>query len=150
MPSLPFDVGDAGELAELLEFLSGWLESDRAVLTASLARFVGVPDYGPDSLREDFPIPVPAGLRRQRGRVYHGRRMRPAPRKPPFRAGRPPVVDTQARADCSQDQGTWTPPPQYRRAEDRTRGPSGWLGAESPVPESADRLAAPGSRADRR
>jgi hypothetical protein len=34
--------------------LSGWLESDRAVLTASLGRFVGVPDYGPDSLREDF------------------------------------------------------------------------------------------------
>ena len=54
MPSLPFDVGDAVELAELLEFLSGWLKSDRAVLTASLARFVGVPDYGPDSLREDF------------------------------------------------------------------------------------------------
>jgi hypothetical protein len=54
MPSLPFDVGDAVELAEPLEFLSGWLESDRAVLTASLARFVGVQDYGPDSLREDF------------------------------------------------------------------------------------------------
>jgi hypothetical protein len=54
MPSLPFDVGDAVELAELLEFLSGWLESDRAVLTASLAHCVGVPDYGPDSLREDF------------------------------------------------------------------------------------------------
>ena len=54
MPSLPFDVGDAVELAELLEFLSGWPESDRVVLTASLARFVAVPDYGPDSLREDF------------------------------------------------------------------------------------------------
>lgn len=54
MPALPLDVGDAVELAELLEFLSGWLESDRAALTASLARFVGVPGYGPDSLREDF------------------------------------------------------------------------------------------------
>jgi hypothetical protein len=54
MPSLPFDLGDAVELAELLEFLSGWLESDRAVHTASLPRFVDVPDYGPDSLREDF------------------------------------------------------------------------------------------------
>jgi len=51
---MSFDVGDAVELAELLEFLSGWLESDRAVLTASLAQVVGVPDYGPDSLREDF------------------------------------------------------------------------------------------------
>jgi hypothetical protein len=44
MPSTPFEVGDAVELAELLEFLSGMLGFDRAVLTASLARFVGVPD----------------------------------------------------------------------------------------------------------
>jgi hypothetical protein len=54
MPSLPFDVADATELAELLEFLSDWLESDRATLSASLTRFVGSPDYGPDSLRDDF------------------------------------------------------------------------------------------------
>lgn len=54
MPSLPLDVGDAIELAEILEFLSGWVECDRAVLAASLARFVGVPGYGLDSLCEDF------------------------------------------------------------------------------------------------
>jgi hypothetical protein len=48
------DVSDAIELAELLQFLSDWLESDRATLTASLARFVGSPAYGPDSLRDDF------------------------------------------------------------------------------------------------
>jgi hypothetical protein len=48
------DVGDAIELAEILEFLSGWMECDRAVLAASLARFVGVPGYGLDSLCEDF------------------------------------------------------------------------------------------------
>jgi hypothetical protein len=54
MPSLPFDVADAIELAELLEFLSDWLESDHGTFTASLTRFVGSPDYGPDSLRDDF------------------------------------------------------------------------------------------------
>jgi hypothetical protein len=54
MPSMPIDVGDAIELAELLQFLSDWLESDRHNITASLARFVGSPDYGPGSLREDF------------------------------------------------------------------------------------------------
>jgi hypothetical protein len=48
------DTADAVELAELLEFLADWLESDRANLTASLARFVGSPDYGPDTLRSDF------------------------------------------------------------------------------------------------
>lgn len=45
---------DAIELAELLQFLGGWLESDHDTLTASLARFVGSPAYGPDSLRDDF------------------------------------------------------------------------------------------------
>lgn len=54
MPSLPNDVADAIELAELLEFLSDWLESDHDILSASLIRFVGSPDYGPDSLRDDF------------------------------------------------------------------------------------------------
>src|SRR5580700_37412 len=54
MPSVPLDVPDALELAELLEFLSDWLESDHDNLTASLARFVGSPGYGPDTLRGDF------------------------------------------------------------------------------------------------
>lgn len=48
------DAADAIELAELLEFLGDWLESDRANLTTSLARFVGSQDYGPDALRGDF------------------------------------------------------------------------------------------------
>ncbi len=54
MPSMPLDVGDAIELAELLQFLSNWLESDHGNLAGSLARFVGSTAYGPDSLREDF------------------------------------------------------------------------------------------------
>jgi hypothetical protein len=54
MPSMPLDVGDAIELAELLEFLGNWLESGHDNLTGSLARFTGSPHYGPASLREDF------------------------------------------------------------------------------------------------
>jgi hypothetical protein len=54
MPAIPLDVSDAIELAELLQFLSDWLESDRATLTASLARFVGSQTYGPSSLGDDF------------------------------------------------------------------------------------------------
>jgi len=54
MPSLPLDVSDAIELAEILQFLGDWLESDRAALAASLARFVGSEASGLDSLRDDF------------------------------------------------------------------------------------------------
>lgn len=54
MPSMPLDVGDAIELAELLEFLGNWLEADHDNLAGSLARFVGSTAYGPGSLREDF------------------------------------------------------------------------------------------------
>jgi hypothetical protein len=54
MPSMPLDVGDAIELAELLQFLGGWLESDHDNLAGSLARFIGSTAYGPASLRDDF------------------------------------------------------------------------------------------------
>ena len=54
MPSIALDAGDAAELAELLQFLGGWLEYDHNNLAASLARFVGSTAYGPASLREDF------------------------------------------------------------------------------------------------
>jgi hypothetical protein len=54
MPSMPLDIGDAIELAELLEFLGNWLESDHDNLAGSLARFIGSTVYGLDSLREDF------------------------------------------------------------------------------------------------
>lgn len=45
---------DAIELAEVLEFISDWLESDHATLAESLARFVGGEDYDPGELREDI------------------------------------------------------------------------------------------------
>ncbi len=54
MPAIPLDAVDAFELAELLQFLCHWLDSDRDNLTASLTRFVGCPAYGPDALRDDF------------------------------------------------------------------------------------------------
>ncbi len=54
MPAIPLDASDAMELAELLQFLGGWLESDHDNLAASLARFVGSSAYGPDALRDDF------------------------------------------------------------------------------------------------
>jgi hypothetical protein len=54
MPAISLDTADAIELAELLQFIDGWLQSDRGNLTASLARFVGSTAYGPDSLRDDF------------------------------------------------------------------------------------------------
>jgi hypothetical protein len=54
MPAIPVDVVDAVELAELLQFLGDWLQSDRDNLAASLARFVGSPAYGPDAVLDDF------------------------------------------------------------------------------------------------
>jgi len=37
-----------------LDFLSDWLESDRANLTVSRARFADSDDYGPAALRDGF------------------------------------------------------------------------------------------------
>ena len=55
MPSMPLDVGDAIELAELLQFLGNWLESDRGNLAASLARFVGTPPTAPTRCARTSP-----------------------------------------------------------------------------------------------
>lgn len=54
MRAIPLDAVDAFELAELLQFLSHWLESDRDNLAASLARFVGSPGYSPGTLHDDI------------------------------------------------------------------------------------------------
>ena len=45
MPDLRLDTADAAELAEMLQFLAGWLARDSARLAASLEEFVGHPAY---------------------------------------------------------------------------------------------------------
>jgi hypothetical protein len=54
MPAIKLDVTDAAELAEMLQFLSGWLGRDPARLGPSLEEFVGHPAYGLDQLRDDL------------------------------------------------------------------------------------------------
>ena len=54
MPELRLDVVDAAELAELLQFLAGWLARDPDRLGVSLEAFVGHPAYGIAQLRQDL------------------------------------------------------------------------------------------------
>ena len=54
MPAISLDTADAFELAELLQFLAGWLTADPATLSPSLLAYVGHPAYGPDALRADL------------------------------------------------------------------------------------------------
>jgi hypothetical protein len=54
MPDMKLDVTDAAELAEMLQFLSGWLDRDPARLAASLEDFVGHPAYGITQLHQDL------------------------------------------------------------------------------------------------
>jgi hypothetical protein len=54
MPEVKLDVTDAAELAEMLQFLSGWLDRDPARLAASLEDFVGHPAYGITQLHQDL------------------------------------------------------------------------------------------------
>jgi hypothetical protein len=50
MPDVKLDAAEAADLAELLQFLSGWL----ARLAASLERFAGHPAYGIEQLHQDL------------------------------------------------------------------------------------------------
>jgi len=54
MPTTSLDTVDAIELAELLQFLAGWLTADPARLSPSLLAYVGHPAYGLDTLRADL------------------------------------------------------------------------------------------------
>src|SRR5262245_52941011 len=54
MPSLSLDLGDAAELAEILQFLSEWLAADEPRLGASLTRFIGSDAYNLSQLRADL------------------------------------------------------------------------------------------------
>lgn len=48
------DLGDAAELAELLQFLRDWLASDHDHLDPALETFVGTRDYDLHQLRADL------------------------------------------------------------------------------------------------
>ena len=54
MPELRLDVVDAAELAELLQFISGWLARDPDRLGISLEAFAGHPAYNLGELRQDL------------------------------------------------------------------------------------------------
>jgi len=54
MPDVRLNAADVAELAEMLQFLSEWLDRDPRRLSASLAQFVGHPAYGITQLREDL------------------------------------------------------------------------------------------------
>ena len=54
MPEVKLDATDAAELAEMLQFLSGWLARDPARISGSLEEFVGNPAYGLPDLRADL------------------------------------------------------------------------------------------------
>jgi hypothetical protein len=54
MPSVTLDAGDAAELAEMLSFLSQWLDRDPGPLGASLENFAGNRAYAIQHLRDDL------------------------------------------------------------------------------------------------
>ena len=54
MPEVRLDEADAAELAEIQQFLTGWLARDPARPTASQEEFAGYPAYGLDQLRDDL------------------------------------------------------------------------------------------------
>ena len=54
MPEVRLDAAHAAELAEMLQFLTGWLARDPARLAASLEEFTGHPAYGIAQLRQDL------------------------------------------------------------------------------------------------
>lgn len=53
-PRVSLDAADAGQLAEMLQFLSDWLARDPDRPGASLEQFVGHPAYGTAQLRDDL------------------------------------------------------------------------------------------------
>jgi hypothetical protein len=54
MPEVRLGAADAAELAEMLQFLTGWLARAPARLAASLEEFVGNPAYGIAQLHQDL------------------------------------------------------------------------------------------------
>jgi hypothetical protein len=54
VPGVKLDAADAAELAEMLQFLTGWLARDPARLAASLEEFAGNPAYGLQDMHADL------------------------------------------------------------------------------------------------
>jgi hypothetical protein len=54
VPEVRLDAADAAELAEMLQFLTGWLARDPARVATSLEEFVGNSAYGIQDLRGDL------------------------------------------------------------------------------------------------
>jgi hypothetical protein len=54
MPAISVDAADVAELAEMLQFVSGWLAAEQPFLGASLTRFVGSDAYDLSQLRADL------------------------------------------------------------------------------------------------
>jgi hypothetical protein len=54
MTSISIGTADAIELAELLQFLAGWIAGDPARLEPSLLAYVGHPAYGAAHLQQDL------------------------------------------------------------------------------------------------
>ena len=54
MTGIRIDTADAVELAELLQFLAGWIASDPARLESSLLAYAGHPAYGTTHLQQDL------------------------------------------------------------------------------------------------
>jgi len=54
MPDKKLDLNDAGELAELLQFIRDWTVPEHDQLDASLTRFVGNTGYDINQLRSDL------------------------------------------------------------------------------------------------
>lgn len=54
MPDKRLDLADAAELAELLQFLRDWIDSDHEHLDPSLRTFVGSHGYDTHQLRDDL------------------------------------------------------------------------------------------------
>jgi hypothetical protein len=54
MPTTGLDTTDAAELADLLQFLAGWLDTDHDHLDTSLTHYTGSPAYTLTHLRTDL------------------------------------------------------------------------------------------------
>jgi hypothetical protein len=144
MPELRLDVVDAAELAELLQFLAGWLARDPGRLGASPEEFAGHPACNVSQLRQDLGR-FTFLLGGDDGESLSG----------PDRQGEAPVtVTSPLRGPKSPEGGGFAaadPSGAPRRVRGRPSGPQGAphrAGARQPcgLPLTPETAAAPGTR----